>query len=110
MGIVLKAGQDSDENNFGELLPASISGQRARQHAPATVPTRPTRRWRVSPCSCSTPVGTVIATQVTDADGMYHFNQPAAWHVLGARSPAQPATSTATPTWARPAASTAPTW
>ena len=71
-GILLKPAAHSEENNFGELLPASISGKvHMNTTGDCADPTNP-------PLSGVTVQlldanGTVIRTTLTDADGMYYF-------------------------------------
>jgi protocatechuate 3,4-dioxygenase beta subunit len=73
MNIVLAGGVDAERYNFGELPPASISGQ---VHANTTGDcldpgNPPIAGVTIELVDAS---GNVIRTTVTDHDGMYHFN------------------------------------
>ncbi len=71
--IVLRPGVHAEEYNFGELLPASISGRvHVNTNGDCAHPDNPPLRGVT--VELLDEVGTVIATTVTDSDGMYHFN------------------------------------
>ncbi len=73
MNITLKPGVHAEDYNFGELLPASISGRvHVNTNGDCADPANP-------PLSGVTvellnESGEVLATRITDANGMYHFN------------------------------------
>ncbi|MEX2111821.1 MAG: SdrD B-like domain-containing protein [Pirellulales bacterium] len=73
MGIVLKPGVHAEEYNFGELLPASISGRvHVNTQGDCADPGNPPLAGVT--VELLNQSGAVIATTVTNANGMYHFN------------------------------------